>query len=155
MDWFVISIEFAPEAVRHQDYYGDDGLYQTFGEIKQLADDILQLNQQEMKKASEAASRSADSSLVWLSIDLIPRKRLHVFRSADDPNDNSANSRSEGGGPGNHGRKPDQVVPVFFRVMNWGSWPRHLTSWARRTAGSSRVSVCTFASRTADQPGDD
>jgi len=53
--------------VQHQDYYGHGGLYDTFLKIKQNADDILQLNQQEMKRASQYASRSATTSLIWLS----------------------------------------------------------------------------------------
>src|SRR5207302_484750 len=41
----------AQGGVRHQDYYGAGGLYDTFGQIKQVADEISQLNQGEMKKA--------------------------------------------------------------------------------------------------------
>lgn len=53
--------------VRHEAYYGDSQLYDSFVEIKQLADDILQLNQSTMKQASDDASRLAASSRVWLS----------------------------------------------------------------------------------------
>src|SRR6266446_3822628 len=43
----------------HQDYYGNRGLYDTFGEINQAAHDILQLNQKQMKTASVEAGRTA------------------------------------------------------------------------------------------------
>jgi NtrC-family two-component system sensor histidine kinase KinB len=56
--------------VRHVDYYGDGGLYPTFREIKSVADDILHLNQAEMKLASHRAQESARLSTLWLSIGL-------------------------------------------------------------------------------------
>lgn len=59
------------EGVSHQDYYGDKGLLETFGRIKQLADDILQLNQKEMKKASDSAGKTAAESTIWLGFALV------------------------------------------------------------------------------------
>jgi NtrC-family two-component system sensor histidine kinase KinB len=56
--------------VRHVDYYGDDGLYPTFRKIKSVADDILRLNQTEMKLASDRAEESARLSTRWLSVGL-------------------------------------------------------------------------------------
>lgn len=55
---------------RHEDYYGEGGLHATFVQIKDTADDILQLNQSEMKQASERASRTALDSLMWFAIGL-------------------------------------------------------------------------------------
>jgi NtrC-family two-component system sensor histidine kinase KinB len=54
--------------VRHQDYY--DGPYDTFLRIKQVADDILQLNQVEMRRASDEAGHSARRSTLWLGVGL-------------------------------------------------------------------------------------
>ena len=54
--------------VRHQDYYS--GPYDTFVKIKQAADDILQLNQGEMKHASDVAGDTARRSTLWLGIGL-------------------------------------------------------------------------------------
>jgi NtrC-family two-component system sensor histidine kinase KinB len=54
--------------VRHQDYYA--GPYDTFLRIKQVADDILQLNQVEMRRASDEAGDSARRSTLWLGVGL-------------------------------------------------------------------------------------
>jgi NtrC-family two-component system sensor histidine kinase KinB len=56
--------------VRNKDYYGDGALYDTFGRIKQHADDILQLNQKEMKNASNAASETANHSTFLFAVGL-------------------------------------------------------------------------------------
>lgn len=53
--------------IRHQDYYGAGGLYDIFGKVKKVADDILQLNQAEMVKASNHARLSARQSTLWLA----------------------------------------------------------------------------------------
>jgi NtrC-family two-component system sensor histidine kinase KinB len=60
----------ARSGVKHQDYYGPSGLYDTFGKIKNVADDVLQLNQVEMKNASDDAARSAHASSLWLGLGL-------------------------------------------------------------------------------------
>lgn len=51
----------------HHDYYSDDGLHGTFVRIKMVADGILQLNQNQMKNASDEANATAADSTVWLS----------------------------------------------------------------------------------------
>ena len=56
------------ETVRRQDYYGASGLYGTFFQIKRVADDILRLNEEQMKKASNAANKMAKESILWLSL---------------------------------------------------------------------------------------
>jgi signal transduction histidine kinase len=53
---------------RHQDYYGKGALYDRFNQVKQVADDILRLNQEEMVLASDRASQIASSSMIWLSV---------------------------------------------------------------------------------------
>ncbi len=53
-------------AATPNDYHGPGGLYDTFTRIKGLADEILQLNQQRMKLASDDASRLAAVSLAGL-----------------------------------------------------------------------------------------
>jgi signal transduction histidine kinase len=58
------------KSITHQDYYGDAGLLSTFDRIKQVADDILQLNEKEMKKDSDTASRTAIRSMVGLGFAL-------------------------------------------------------------------------------------
>ena len=89
--------------VQHQDYYGKDGLYDQFLKIKQHADDILQLNQQEMKRASQDASRSATtSSLIWLSAGFGGgRVSGRVVRLAHNPFHSTADSGGHTGGTGN------------------------------------------------------
>ncbi|MCE9547268.1 MAG: cell wall metabolism sensor histidine kinase WalK [Planctomycetia bacterium] len=52
------------------DYLGDAGLYAIFRQIKQVADDVLQLNQRQMLQASATAREAATRSLVWSSIGL-------------------------------------------------------------------------------------
>jgi two-component system, NtrC family, sensor histidine kinase KinB len=55
---------------RAQAYHGTRGLQEAFGRIKQVADDILQLNQAEMVRASDQAKASARASALWLSVGL-------------------------------------------------------------------------------------
>ena len=55
---------------RHKDYFGPGGLLELFGQIKDLADQILRLNQDNMEKASHNARRLAQRSLVGLWIGL-------------------------------------------------------------------------------------
>lgn len=69
----------ASGGIQHLDYYGKGGLYEEFGAIKETADNILQLNQRAMKAASEAASQSADSSLIWLSVGFALAVALAAF----------------------------------------------------------------------------
>lgn len=57
----------ANRTVEHSDYYGEGRLYDSFLQIKQFADEILQLNQNQMQLASDQASRSATMSLFWLT----------------------------------------------------------------------------------------
>ncbi|HWY86374.1 MAG TPA: ATP-binding protein [Gemmataceae bacterium] len=54
--------------VSHQDYHS--GTHSTFMKIKQVADEILQLNQGEMKRASDEAVASARRSTLWLGTGL-------------------------------------------------------------------------------------
>ncbi len=65
--------------VRHQDYYGESALCYTFGQIKDVADHILQLNQKEMKIASNKASRTAMDSMLGLSVGLTAAVFLAVL----------------------------------------------------------------------------
>lgn len=58
------------QEARHRDYYSDKGLHGTFGRIKNVADDILHLNQNQMKRASDDADATALSSTIWLSVGL-------------------------------------------------------------------------------------
>jgi signal transduction histidine kinase len=60
----------ADRKARHQDYYGPAGLFDTFGKIKGVADDILRLNQDEMKLASDRARESARLSTLGLAVGL-------------------------------------------------------------------------------------
>lgn len=57
----------ADQETLHQDYYNETGLHGSFVKIKKVADDILQLNQNQMKRASDEASATARSSTIWLS----------------------------------------------------------------------------------------
>src|SRR5579871_5997288 len=50
----------ASGVIRNEDYEAQAGPQATFVAIKQVADEILQLNQTEMKRASAAARHSAD-----------------------------------------------------------------------------------------------
>ena len=106
----------AAKDVRHQDYYGKSGLYELFLQIKKNADDILQLNQQEMKRASQIASRSATNSLFWLSagsavaVFLAGLSAWHTIRSTLRPIQ-AVTQAALGISAGDL----DQVVPVFSR----------------------------------------
>lgn len=100
----------------HQLYYGQDGLYDNFLLIKQQADNVLKLNQTEMKQASQAASRAAATSLIYLSIGLVAAECLagliawHAIRSTLRPIQ-AVTQAVMGIRAGNL----DQVVPVFSR----------------------------------------
>ncbi|WP_083842939.1 HAMP domain-containing sensor histidine kinase [Schlesneria paludicola] len=102
--------------VLHQEYYGKGGLYDSFLLIKQQADDILQLNQREMKQASHAASQAASTSLIYLSVGLAAAECLagllawHAIRSTLRPIQ-AVTQAVMGIRAGNL----DQVVPVFSR----------------------------------------
>jgi PAS domain S-box-containing protein len=102
--------------VRHQDYYGQDGLYERFLQIKKTADEILQLNQQEMKMASQVAGRSATLSIFWLSVGSAVAVFLaglfawHTIRSTLRPIQ-AVTQAALGISAGDL----DQVVPVFSR----------------------------------------
>ncbi len=60
----------ALEGANHHDYYRPDGLYTNFTQIKAVANEVLQLNQREMKLASARASQTALNSIFWLSTGL-------------------------------------------------------------------------------------
>ena len=104
------------KSVEHQDYYGKEGLYERFLQIKQHADDILQLNQQEMKQASQDASRLASRSMIWLSVGLAVAVFLaslsawHTIRSTLRPIQ-AVTQAALGISAGDL----DQMVPVFSR----------------------------------------
>ncbi len=53
---------------RQEDYFGEDaqaGLLAIFQQMKQVADEIMRLNQETMEQASREAREAADSSLLW------------------------------------------------------------------------------------------
>lgn len=103
-------------SVQHQDYYGEGGLYAMFTEIKQQADDILQLNQHEMKQASDQASRAADSSLVWLSTGFALAVALAVISAWQTIRTTLQPIRAvKEAALGITAGNLDQVVPVFSR----------------------------------------
>jgi signal transduction histidine kinase len=54
-----------------QDYFGPGGLLETFTRIKETANDILRLNQNTMESANKEAQRTAQESLVWLSLAMV------------------------------------------------------------------------------------
>lgn len=60
----------AQGGVRHEDYYGSGGLFNTFAKAKQIANDIFLLNQAAMVQASDRARHSARESALWLTIGL-------------------------------------------------------------------------------------
>jgi signal transduction histidine kinase len=101
---------------QHQDYYSDAGLYDIFIQIKQVADDILQLNQKEMKIASTIATQTATNSLIWLSgglliaIFLAALSAWHTIRTTLRPI-RAVTQSALGISAGNL----DQVVPVLSR----------------------------------------
>lgn len=55
---------------RNQAYFGPAGLLDTFGDIKKVSEEILHLNQDNMKRASKEARQFALESLVWSIIGL-------------------------------------------------------------------------------------
>jgi signal transduction histidine kinase len=56
------------EQQRQDDYFGDEGLLETFKEIKTTADHILRINQENMEQASSDAKASVRRSLIALGI---------------------------------------------------------------------------------------
>ena len=59
---------------RQRDYFGaagHPGLLSIFEQLKQVAGDILRLNQETMEKASRDARQTADSSLLWFIVCLL------------------------------------------------------------------------------------
>jgi signal transduction histidine kinase len=87
-EFYERSLQTGP---RHEDYYGEGGLNATFVQIKDTADDILQLNQSEMTQASQRASRTALDSLFWFGAGLAAAVLLagllawHTVRSILQP----------------------------------------------------------------------
>lgn len=67
------------EGVRNEDYYGKAGLYDTFLHIKAIAGKILDLNQDEMRVASQRASDTARNSLIWFGTGLAASTVLLAF----------------------------------------------------------------------------
>jgi signal transduction histidine kinase len=59
------------DGVRNADYYGKTKLYETFLQIKGIAGQILDLNQNEMRRASQRASDTASNSLLWFGTGLV------------------------------------------------------------------------------------
>jgi signal transduction histidine kinase len=53
-----------------QDYFGSNGLLETFGQIKDTANDILRLNRANMETTNKEAQRTASDSLVWFGVAL-------------------------------------------------------------------------------------
>lgn len=100
----------------HQDYYGMHGLYETFSSIKKVADEILQLNYREMKKASTSASSLASSSLIWLSIGMVIAVGLAGLSAWQTMQTTLRPIRDiKEAAVGITGGNLDQVVPVFSR----------------------------------------
>src|SRR5262249_9651110 len=101
---------------QHQDYYSETGLYDAFSQIKQVADDILQLNQKEMKLASANATQTATNSMIWLggglliAVFLAALSAWHTIRTTLRPI-RAVTQSALGISAGNL----DQVVPVLSR----------------------------------------
>jgi PAS domain S-box-containing protein len=143
--------------VRHQDYYAESGLYTTFTQIKQVADDILQLNQKEMKLASDEASRTALNSTIWLSVGLVFAGFLaglsawHTIRTTLRPIQ-ALTEAALGISSGNL----DQVVPLLARdelgqlAQAFNTMARHLRdlrqSHTARLLRAQRTSQATIDS---------
>ena len=71
--------------LRNDDYFGPDGLLETFQQIKDTADKILHLNQDHMERASRDARKTADESLLRFGIGLAAATLLGGwFGLADD-----------------------------------------------------------------------
>jgi signal transduction histidine kinase len=98
---------------RHMAYFGPNGLQQTFVQLKDTADAILRLNQDNMEQASRQARRTADNSLLalWIGLAVVAavgtwlawnttRAILNPIRAITD------SARAIGAG------NLDQVVPV-------------------------------------------
>jgi two-component system, NtrC family, sensor histidine kinase KinB len=106
----------AGDAARHQDYFGPDGLEDTFKAIKNTANRILRLNQQSMEQASADARQTARNSVIGFGVGLAAAVILagvlawHTIRSLLRPirllTESALNI-----GAGNL----DQVVPVATR----------------------------------------
>lgn len=60
----------AKDPARHEDYFGPEGLLATFKEIKDTADEILRLNQDNMEQASQDAQVLVQESVAGLIIGL-------------------------------------------------------------------------------------
>jgi two-component system, NtrC family, sensor histidine kinase KinB len=58
------------DPTRQRAYFGSGGLESTFKEIKEVSRAILELNQQNMRQASQDARQTANNSLAWFAISL-------------------------------------------------------------------------------------
>jgi signal transduction histidine kinase len=106
----------AGDVARRQDYFGSDGLEDTFKAIKTTANRILRLNQQSMEQASADARETARNSVIGFGVGLAAAVILagvlawHTIRSLLRPirllTESALNI-----GAGNL----DQVVPVATR----------------------------------------
>lgn len=61
----------AKDPTRHEDYFGQDGLLATFKEVKDTADEILRLNQDNMEQASRDAKVLFQESVIGLIVGLV------------------------------------------------------------------------------------
>lgn len=61
----------AKDPARHEDYFGQRGLLATFKEIKDIADEILRLNQDNMEQSSQDARIVVSESVTGLIVGLI------------------------------------------------------------------------------------
>ena len=101
---------------RTEQYYGKDGLWFTFNDIKTVSGEILSINQQNMVEANKSARRTAANSLLGFGLGLAATAVLagllvwNTTRAILRPIQAVTHSAlAIGGGD------LDQVVPVVFR----------------------------------------
>jgi signal transduction histidine kinase len=101
-------------AERQQDYFGPDGILQTFQQIKNVSAAIRLLNEQNMEQASRKSRALANQSLLWFASGLAVTAvlaglfALHTTRSILRPIQ-AVTQSALAIGSGNY----DQIVPVM------------------------------------------
>jgi len=146
------------EEVRFRAYEAPDGLLATFKQIKSTADDVVRLNQDNMKEADDAAKRTAHSALVWFAAGLALAAVLGGFsawytvRTILRPIA-AITQAAQGVSAGNL----DQVVPYLARdelgqlAQAFNTMTRHLRDYRRsnysrllRAQRTSQASIDSF-----------
>ena len=153
-DFFVQS----EAAHRHEDYFGAEGqpgLLAHFKEMKDIANRIMRINQDNMEQANDEARCTAQSSLVWFAVSLLAVAVLGVFLARRTINTilrpiESVTASVAAIGAGNL----DQVVPAVSSD-ELGQLVTAVNTMARQLRDYRQTQKARAAAGPAGRAGDD